>query len=100
VSGQRRADPPLAGEDLDARAEAVLVADAPLADPAPRRRGRPRRDAAVAVEAADAGEAEAPGLDVDRLPPALGISAANDADGDDEAPKPRRRRIRAAAPDA
>ena len=39
-----------------------------------------------------------PGFDADRLPPSLGISAANDADGDDEAPKPRRRRIRAAAP--
>ena len=41
--------------------------------------------------------AAANGVDADRLPPSLGIAPANDSD---EAPKPRRRRVRAAAPDA
>lgn len=100
VSGQRRADPPVAGEDLEARAEAVLEADAPLADPAPRRRGRPRRDAAPVDALPLDGGSEKLGVDADRLPPALGIAAANDAADDDEAPKPRRRRVRAATPEA
>lgn len=94
VAGQHRADPPVAGEDLEARAEAVIEADAPLADPAPRRRGRPRREPAPVDVAADV-----VGVDADRLPPALGIAAANDAEGSEEdAPKPRRRRLRATAP--
>ena len=84
VAGQHRADPPAADESLDARAEQVIAADAPLE--APRRRGRPRReDAAPAAETAIA---------ADRLPPSLGISAAND--GDEEV-KPRRRTRRPAA---
>ncbi len=100
VAGQHRADPVEAGESLPDRAEAVIAADGGLANeaPAPRRRGRPRRDAAPVVEAN--GAAEANGFEADRLPPSLGIAAANDAgaDGyaeDSEAPKPRRRRARA-----
>lgn len=106
VAGQRRSDPPVAGENLEQRAESVIEADAPLAveAPAPRRRGRPRRDAA-AVEAttttpaadAPAPAAETNGVDADRLPPSLGIAPANDSE---DAPKPRRRRIRAATPEA
>ena len=105
VAGQRRSDPPVAGEDLEQRAETVIEADAPLAveAPAPRRRGRPRRDAA-AVEAAatpatdaPAPAAEANSVDADRLPPSLGIAPANDSE---DAPKPRRRRVRTATPEA
>ncbi|USU11247.1 DUF4167 domain-containing protein [Sphingomonadaceae bacterium OTU29THOMA1] len=95
VAGQRRADPVTAGESLRDRAEAVLEADAPVL--APKRRGRPRRDAQIdaaplAVEnaATDISAAESNGVDADRLPPSLNIAAAND--GGDEAPKPRRRR--------
>ena len=91
VAGQRRADRIEPGEDLGARAEAVLEADAPL----PRRRGRPRQDAAP-VEAAAGGEASN-GVDADRLPPSLGF-AANDSDGDE--PRPRRRRARIAPTDS
>ncbi|KQR83415.1 DUF4167 domain-containing protein [Sphingomonas sp. Leaf343] len=96
VAGQRRADPPAPGENLEARAEAVLEADAPLV--APRRRGRPRRDASI--EAAPESRTEGNGVDADRLPPSLGISAApaNEADGDE--PRPRRRRARAVVADA
>ena len=54
----------------------------------PRRRGRPRR---VVAEAAD----EAPAaLDADRLPPSLSI-VSEKPEGDDGAPRPRRRRVRA-----
>jgi hypothetical protein len=91
VAGQHRADPIATGESLTERAETVIAADAP----APKRRGRPRRDAQV--EAPVAGDRPEPegadhgnGVDADRLPPSLNIAAANDAD--DEAPKPRRRR--------
>ena len=96
VAGQRRADPLAEGENLHERTEAVLEADAPAPRP---RRGRPRRDAQVEGEAAPqaapvaASVADAPegnGVDADRLPPSLNISAANDAG--EEAPKPRRRR--------
>ncbi|WP_137899632.1 DUF4167 domain-containing protein [Sphingomonas sp. 2SG] len=107
VAGQRRADPLAEGENLQERTEAVLEADSPVLAPRPRR-GRPRRDAqadaapeaAVAPEAPVAPVAEAPesnGVDADRLPPSLNISAANDAG--DEAPKPRRRRVRTPAAD-
>ena len=106
IAGQRRADPPVAGESLEARAEAVLEADAPL----PRRRGRPRRD-----EARQEGDAAgaAPVFEADRLPPSLTAAvadadiardraAAADAAGDssDDAPKPRRRRTRGPAAEA
>ncbi len=91
VAGQHRAEPVAAGENLEQRAETILNADAPLA---PRRRGRPRRDAAPVVETA----AEGNGVDADRLPPSLTLPAAvPTADGD--APKPRRRRVRAAVTD-
>jgi len=93
VAGQRRADPLAEGESLHDRAEAVLEADAPVLAPRPRR-GRPRRDAQVDTTAqanADAGSGpQDNGVDADRLPPSLNISAANDAG--EEAPKPRRRR--------
>ena len=76
----------------------MLEADAPL-QAEPRRRGRPRREP---VEAAP----EANGVEADRLPPSLGISAANDADdaarsdeAGEPAPRPRRRRLRAAGQD-
>ncbi|WP_210357760.1 MULTISPECIES: DUF4167 domain-containing protein [Sphingomonas] len=82
VAGQHRAEPFAEGETPEARSEAVIAADAPAA---PRRRGRPRRDAQV--EAAQA-EGESNGVDADRLPPSLTL-VANDAD---DAPKPRRRR--------
>lgn len=81
VAGQHRADTIGEGESLEARAEAVIEADAP----APRRRGRPRRDAQVEAPAA---EPESNGVDADRLPPSLTL-VANDAE---DAPKPRRRR--------
>jgi hypothetical protein len=61
----------------------VIAADAP----APKRRGRPRRDAQVEAPAV---EDQGNGVDADRLPPSLNIAAANDSD--EEAPKPRRRR--------
>lgn len=88
VAGQHRAEPLAADESLSARAEAVLEADAPALAPRPRR-GRPRRDA-QADTAEVAAEPQGNGVDADRLPPSLGIAAANDAD--DDAPKPRRRR--------
>lgn len=88
VAGQHRADPIATGESLTERAETVIAADAP----APKRRGRPRRDAQVEAPAAEDRDAEdqGNGVDADRLPPSLNIAAANDADED--APKPRRRR--------
>ncbi|MBJ6123090.1 DUF4167 domain-containing protein [Sphingomonas mollis] len=102
VAGQHRADPVASGENLQERAEAVLEADAPQ----PRRRGRPRRDAQpVQPDVQDAAQVDAApmvesnGVDADRLPPSLGIAAANDADASGEAPKPRRRRIRTVTPD-
>ena len=88
IAGQRRAEPPMAGESLEQRAEEVLEADRPLETPAPRRRGRPRREAEPVVAEV---HAEANGFEADRLPPALTIAA------NDEAPveaKPRRRRAR------
>ncbi|EZP49338.1 MULTISPECIES: DUF4167 domain-containing protein [Sphingomonas] len=101
VAGQRRADPLAEGEDLQQRTEAVLEADSPVLAPRPRR-GRPRRDAqpeaeATAAPAEAAPVAESNGVDADRLPPSLNIAAANDGE---EAPKPRRRRVRAPAVDA
>lgn len=94
IAGQRRAEPTAPNENQAGRAEAVSEADTPLQnDVAPRRRGRPRRETtpveAVEVEGGN-------GVDADRLPPSLGIAAANDSD--DDAPKPRRRRVRTTAP--
>ncbi|MDP1028572.1 DUF4167 domain-containing protein [Sphingomonas sp. KR1UV-12] len=102
VGGQHRADPVVPGEDLVERAEQVIAADAPLGvEQAPRRRGRPRRDAAPVIDAPvsnGGGESVSNGFEADRLPPALNVAMpANDADGDGDAPKPRRRRARAAA---
>jgi hypothetical protein len=91
VAAQHRAEPIAAGENLEQRAEAILDADAPLA---PRRRGRPRREAAPVVEAAG----DSNGVDADRLPPSLKLSAS-DAPTEGEAPKSRRRRVRAAVTD-
>jgi len=48
----------------------------------------------------DSNGPESNGVDADRLPPSLGISAAPANDADDEAPRPRRRRTRVAAADA
>ncbi len=91
-----RAEQPVAAEDAEPVAAApamtapVTTTDAPqAAEEAPRRRGRPRRERPVE----DAGEAT--GFDADRLPPAL--SAAPEAEATPEE-KPRRRRVRAAAP--
>ncbi len=68
------------------------VASVPQAEEeAPRRRGRPRRERPAEVQ--DTGEQT--GFDADRLPPAL--SAAPEAEAAPEE-KPRRRRVRAAAP--
>lgn len=84
VAGQRRAEPIAADESLEARAEEVLEHDRPLDPPAPRRRGRPRRDP-VEAEAGFEG-----------LPPAL--SAPTGEDGGEAAP--RRRRARPPAEEA
>lgn len=68
---------------------ARVVVDEAEAAPAPRRRGRPPRVAAP-VEPAD-------GVEPDRLPPSLGISAKVEPDGDGDgepAEAPRRRRGR------
>ena len=62
----------------------------------PRRRGRPRRDAAATATApapAPAAGEEPVAIDADRLPPALAVSSAPAAP--DEEPRPRRRRTRA-----
>jgi hypothetical protein len=68
--------------------------EAAVEAPAPRRRGRPRREAPVEAVSNEAPE----GLDIDRLPPALGIAPAAEGDNDtaEEAPRPRRRRGRPA----
>jgi hypothetical protein len=97
IGGQHRADAIETGEPLDARAEQVLDADAPLAAPA-RRRGRPRRDAGEVVE-------QVASFDADRLPPSLMAPVSgNDGESEGEAPKPRRRgrppRVAAEAPAA
>lgn len=89
-----RAEQPVVAEEtqpvMTAPAMAPEVVAAPQAEEeAPRRRGRPRRER----PAEDV--VESTGFDADRLPPAL--SAAPEADAAAEE-KPRRRRIRAAAP--
>lgn len=90
VAGQHRSDPFAQGETTEARSEAVIEADAPAA---PRRRGRPRRDAQV--ETAE-GQPAGNGVDADRLPPALtpSLTLVNTdvVANDEDAPKPRRRR--------
>ena len=82
---RRVADQP---QQIDAFEPADQVTAEPAAE-APRRRGRPRRDAAADV--AQQPDAGGNGFEADRLPPSLGISAAAN-DGGDETPKPRRRR--------
>lgn len=89
-----RAEQAVAAEDAQPVVSAPVmtpeVAAIPQAEEeAPRRRGRPRRERPVE----DAGEST--GFDADRLPPAL--SAAPEAEPVAEE-KPRRRRVRAAAP--
>ncbi|WP_375404405.1 DUF4167 domain-containing protein [uncultured Sphingomonas sp.] len=87
----------------EARAEAIepsLPLVAPNADaPQPRRRGRPRKEPVAETRSFESDGSEPSGFDADRLPPALGVAAANGtADGDaaDEGEvKPRRRRARA-----
>lgn len=79
------ADP--AGEPAVAEQASAPVAEAE----APRRRGRPRRE-----PVAQAPEAET-GFDADRLPPALSAASEGEAPAPEE--KPRRRRVRAAAPE-
>ena len=68
----------------------VETAPVPAEAEKPRRRTRKPREEA---------SAEPAGLDADRLPPSLGTPVANDDAGDavEEAPKPRRRRVRSAA---
>ena len=76
------------GEDSPDGAEPTPVA--------PRRRGRPRRDVAVAAVAEGDGAPVA--FDADRLPPSLSLaSPPAEPDGEEEAAKPRRRRSRAVA---
>ncbi|WP_311770298.1 DUF4167 domain-containing protein [Sphingomonas endophytica] len=64
-------------------------------DAAPRRRRarKPREEAASPAE-------QAPAFDADRLPPALGTTAEPIAGEEGEAPKPRRRRVRATPAEA
>lgn len=73
------------GNVAPARTPAAVEANGEEA-PAPRRRGRPRRDEV---------QAEAPAsIDAAVLPPAFGIEASAEAPADEEAPKkPRRRRV-------
>ena len=90
-----------AGADEDRAPLTAAPAEAAATDEAaaPRRRTRKPREAAAPVEAT--------GFDADRLPPSLGISAVEPAaaapaadDAGEEAPKPRRRRVRTAAAEA
>ena len=87
---QVRAEQPVMTEE--AQPVAAVETLAPQAEEeAPRRRGRPRRERPVETQ----DQVESAGFDADRLPPAL--SAAPEADVPVEE-KPRRRRVRAAAP--
>ena len=65
----------------------AVAADLPSSDEAPRRRGRPRRDATVAPTMDEPATFEA-----DRLPPSLGAAPVASNDTGDDTPKPRRRR--------
>lgn len=107
VGGQHRAEPIPAGESIGGRVAEVIEADRPLDPPAPRRRGRGRRDeggeqpasSATEPNGSEAGGFEPSGFEADRLPPALTSAvAANDAGP--TAAKPRRRRVRPDAADA
>ncbi|WP_375429592.1 DUF4167 domain-containing protein [uncultured Sphingomonas sp.] len=69
--------PPMAVPEVDA--------------PQPRRRGRPRKEPIAETRSSEDVGSEPTGFDADRLPPALGISASDGADGE---VKPRRRRAR------
>jgi hypothetical protein len=89
-----RREQPVAAEEANADTTAEFVEQpAPVAEAeaAPRRRGRPRRERPV--ETAEA--AEPTGFDADRLPPALSAAPEGEAVAEE---KPRRRRVRAAAP--
>jgi hypothetical protein len=104
LQAEREPQPRASGEEerpfQPSFAPANDAVDAPGGDEAaPRRRGRPRK---VRDDAGGEGVAVA-GLDADRLPPSIGapmhdaLSDAPAASGDQaEAPKPRRRRTRAA----
>ncbi len=103
------------GDEQDRSSERFAVTGSPIAndlgedspdgaEPSPvepRRRGRPRRVAADVAPVAV--EAEAPAaLDADRLPPALAPALAVVSEPtveEGEAPRPRRRRVRAAGGD-
>ncbi|CAM3376005.1 MULTISPECIES: DUF4167 domain-containing protein [Sphingomonas] len=87
----RAEQPPVAAEDVQPVVTTEVAAAPQAEEEAPRRRGRPRRERPAEVQ--DAGEQT--GFDADRLPPAL--SAAPEAEAVAEE-KPRRRRVRAAAP--
>ncbi|GGB19671.1 hypothetical protein GCM10011380_06540 [Sphingomonas metalli] len=91
AAAEAQADLPIVEAPVAASPEPAASVEATEA--APRRRGRPRREPVAAPEAN--------GFEADRLPPSLGIAAANDADtgaaaDEGEAPKPRRRRVRTA----
>ncbi|WP_337587830.1 hypothetical protein [Sphingomonas phyllosphaerae] len=64
-------------------------------DTAPRRRRarKPREEALAPTD-------QAPAFDADRLPPALGVTAEPATGEEAEAPKPRRRRVRATPAEA
>ncbi|WP_394646805.1 DUF4167 domain-containing protein [uncultured Sphingomonas sp.] len=93
---QREERQPVA-EERQPVAAAPVERDAPVMaadeDAAPRRRrARKPREEAVAADAA-------PAFDADRLPPALGAPVEGGAE-EGEAPKPRRRRVRATPAEA
>jgi len=91
---RQRTRAPRNGGDNQPAEEPAREADAAVAEAAPpRRRGRPRKNAEPAA-------AEPTGLDADRLPPSLGVSANGEAGGDAGEEKPRRRRGRPAAAEA
>ncbi|MFE8584554.1 DUF4167 domain-containing protein [Sphingomonas sp. NCPPB 2930] len=89
----RTEQPVMAEEAQPVVAASVEVAEPTAEAEAPRRRGRPRRERPVEAQAQDG--AEATGFDADRLPPALSPVADSEAPVEE---KPRRRRVRAAAP--
>lgn len=95
---ERRYQPVAAAAKDGALTPAPAAVAADDGEVAPRRRGRPRK---VRDEAPEAVAVEPTGFDADRLPPSIGApagdSTAEDATGADDAPKPRRRRIRSIA---
>lgn len=83
--------------------DAAPERDEAMAVEAPRRTRRPRRDrveseaGTPAIEAAPIEDNAPAGLDAERLPPSLSLASAPAGDDVEEAPKPRRRRVRAAS---